>query len=81
MRTKRKRKKKTVKGALLKGVLENVPASAFEVITKSGVNPAKILIRMDENGHIVDLWGPATEMVGKYVRQIMKQILADMAQP
>jgi len=39
MRTKRRRKtrrvKKTVKGALLKGVLENVPASAFDVIYKS----------------------------------------------
>ena len=32
---KTRRKKKTVKGALLKGVLENVPASAYEVITKS----------------------------------------------
>lgn len=36
MRTKRKRRvKKTVKGALLKGVLENVPASAFRVIAES----------------------------------------------
>jgi len=36
MRTRRKRRrKKTVKGALLKGVLENVSSSAFELIAKS----------------------------------------------
>ncbi|KKL60916.1 hypothetical protein LCGC14_2200510 [marine sediment metagenome] len=54
---------------------------SFEVTIKEDANPVLVLIKMEENGDITNLWPAAKDLVERYIRSLMAQVGKEMKAP
>lgn len=54
---------------------------AFDVAAKENDAKFKTVVRVEENGHISDLWPAVTDTVERYIKALMARIGKDMFSP